>query len=677
MAFDGTAMDRGIKWYTDPGYQYEYDVRNGGVILNPDEFEVDTTIVNAPTADGKNFQIWKLWGGNGYAVNGSRAAGEKVDLGSPGTNKTWHGVTGIVNNVYTILASDADIEGTIIVANYDPTPISQHYVTKVDSSGNRTTVLYESPISLGSPGDGLVWKTKNRTLDSNTYTLNASDSDYLGNIVIKAVKSDYAPTSFVVKTVKDGYNPGSDVILKSGANDKNWKGDGNNYYYVFEAVWTQSTTKTYKVVYASNYGDLSENLVPANVGDSITLKSLTASGKTFNGWKVWNTGASLTGSKTVSELLAIHPAIDGYILLVADWGEDVTNANNVVYASEFGSVPNMDSVRKYQFMSTRNLSLYAHTGTYVIYVHDFYGDPSKTLQYELREDEHNQITLPVDHHGLGNYLFLGWSSHVNAEDGKREYTYIPGEHVWVSALPETLDLYPFYVSDGSDIRYYNGEEVRLELHLDEVLGEKQHLTIGDAAILKVRYDSQPIEDFEHGSKTSSVTALHAGDYEVYYYAMIKTPKGLGHDVYGNTETGYTFPGHSTLKIMKVDAYAIAPSAYIREKEGKIIVSSDPANITLLDESSGNIVLTKDDIQFVGLVEGDVASTRLYTSEADKETGMGRTVLEDPSQLIIKPIIVFTNAESEFANRDYNLNYIDGSLLVYPEESSKHESEGYI
>ena len=478
------------------------------------------------------------------------------------------------------------------------------------------------------------------------------------------------------------YDPSQTVVLKSDDETKYWKGGNNNYYYVFDAAWQESTTGTYKVVYASNYGSMNANLIAASSGQEITLKVLSASGKTFNGWKVWNTGNTLTTSYTVPTDPDSTDIKDGYILLVADWGEDITNANNVVYASEYGDVPNMESIRKYQFISTRNLSLYAHTGVYVVYIHDFYDNPDKTLQYELKANELYQITLPLDHYTLDNYTFVGWSSHLNKTDNKREYTYVPGEHVYTSALSDRTDLYPYYLSDGSGIKYYNGETVQLQLGLDPVLAEKQHLTIGDTEILKVRYKDSEIDSFDdpEARTTSGISGTHASneEYTVYYFAEIKTPLGRSPSdaSYGNSSTSYSFPGQAKLRILKVDAYVIAPSAYIREGEGKIIAMSEPV-IMFGDNQIDNIKITKDNIQFIGLVPTDVQSKRLYTSEADKTTGMPRTVLENASQLTIKPWIVFTDAELPYKDDDYNLTYIDGSLFVYPKESSKDESEGYV
>ena len=484
-----------------------------------------------------------------------------------------------------------------------------------------------------------------------------------------------------------GYNPLESVVLKSSGETRYWKGDVNNYYYVLEAKWSDAPKSgTYKIVYASNYGSLSGNLIiTSETSQTIPYVALSEKGKTFNGWKVWNTGDAITESKTVSQLLDIHDDIDGYILLVADWeGEEITNANNVVYASEYGSVPNMESVRKYQFMSTRNLSLYAHSGTYVIYLHDFDDNSDKTIKYELAVDEFNQITIPADHYSLGNYTFVGWSSsdHTWTEEGpdkgKRLYTYAPQEKINVSHISDSIDLYPFYLSDGSDIKYYDGNAADLRLCLDELLSSKQKLSTG-VFVMQVKYSEKAINSLDDGDNDPVVTdAKHVGEYESYYYAQLRTPYYSDTDAhdetYGNTKATYEFPGHSTLKILKVDAYVVAPSVYIREGEGRIIVVDDPApenldsQLTALGTVSqpGDIIITKDDVMLIGIVPGEVQNIDL---------GVSPQVLANNGQIIVIPQITFKGTAKP--EQDYNWQYINGTLLIYPADSSKYESEGYV
>jgi hypothetical protein len=452
--------------------------------------------------------------------------------------------------------------------------------------------------------------------------------------------------------------------------------DTDNFFYIFEAKWNESTDPTgkYKIVYASQYNEFTgENMTITNT--TITLKTTTNAD--FRGWKVWNTGDTMAGGTSYTPKDADAVVINGYkyILLVADWGEDLTYANNVVYASEFGTAPRMDSIRKYQYNVTRDITLYGHSGTYVLYLHDF-NNEHDPMKFELMADENNRITIPQDHYGFGNYLFVGWSSFVDS-NGKRVYTYVPEESVYVANLPERINLYPYYLCDGNGTKYYDGEETRLELSLDSTLSEKQVLTKGDTAVLKVRYSDHEIYDTTEGTEESYVSGVHAGSYTVYYAAEIRTPKYSGDTSHGNTATESPFYGSSTLKILKIDAYAIAPSAYLKKGDGNIIAVSDPIGLEPSDTSSGNIAVTKEDIVLIGLVPKDVESTTLCDST---ETELTRIVLDGSTgkeQKTVKAKIVFTTAETPYYLQDYNLKMIDGSLVVYPSNSSIYEAEGYV
>ena len=550
-------------------------------------------------------------------------------------------------------------------------------------------------VAFGGPNNdrGITWYTDPEyqheyDVHNNGYLLKPSEFMVDTTLPI-APSSAHTFGKWYLWGAGDGYNPLDSVELKSSGLTKYWKGDENNYYYVFEANWTDvPKSGTYKIVFASNYGSLSQNLVITSDSTEtieISDRLLSEKGKTFNGWKVWNTGDPITEDKTVAQLLAIHADIDGYILLVADWeGEEVTNANNVVYASEYGNVPNMESIRKYQFMSTRNLSLYAHSGTYVIYLHDFEDNPEKTIKYELSVDEFNQITIPADHYSLGNYMFVGWSSSDHtwtAEDpdkGKRLYTYTPQEKINVSHISDSIDLYPFYLSDGSDIKYYDGNAANLQLCLDELLSSKQKLSTG-VFVMEVKYSQKAINSLDEGQVAPIVTdAKHVGEYETYYYAQLKTPYYSDTDAhdetYGNTKSTYEFPGHSTLKILKVDAYVVAPSVYIREGEGRIIVVSDPdpgnlnTQLEALDTESqpGDFIITKDDVMLIGIVPGEVQNIDL---------GVSPQILANNGQITVIPQITFK--ETAEPEKDYNWQYINGTLLIYPADSSKYESEGYV
>jgi len=475
-----------------------------------------------------------------------------------------------------------------------------------------------------------------------------------------------------------GYAPGQ--IVSDLNATKTYKGDSKNYFYVLTADWGEETPAGYKIVLASQYGTLQENLLYSSEHPTVNLSDfqLTSPGKELKGWKVWNTGdlISTTDTYTVDD----DDAKEGFILLVADWGEDITSANNIIYASEYGSVPCMESIRKYQFLADQNLSLYGYTGMYVVYLHGFSDDKEsedyqQPIMYSLLADEDDMITIPLEHFSLRDYKFIGWSAYTN--NGKRVYTYAPGESIHISAISEHLDLYPFYIDDGSTVKYYNGVEVELKVKLDDKLkGAQVNPLDPENTIMWVRYSHDgPITGID-GMDQGPLEATHAGEYEVYYYARIMTPGGLGDKSHGNTQPYYEFPGETTLKILQVDAYVIAPSANIRADPdpdhapnlGQIVVNSSLSDISSqLKTDPNNTIVTSDDIQLIGISAGDVFSKAL---EMDGSVISETVILKYPGEKTIRAVIHFNDEEA--ALLDYNITYIDGSLAIYPEDASKHE-----
>lgn len=475
------------------------------------------------------------------------------------------------------------------------------------------------------------------------------------------------------------------IVPDLNAQSATYKGDSNNYFYVFTADWKNETPEGgYKVVLASHYGVLQNNLKYKGAGQPVDLRDfkLTSPGKEFKGWKVWNTGDTITGDTYTVQ--SEHATTDGFILLVADWGEDITKANNIVYASEYGSVPDMESIRKYQFLADQNISLYGFTGMYVIYLHGFTDDKEsedyqEPIMVSLMADEDEKITIPLEYFPLGDYKFIGWSAYT--QNGKRAYTYAPGESVHTSAIEDQIDLYPFYINDGSMVKYYDGTDVQLKVQLDDKLrGVQVDPLDPQNTIMWVRYSHDgPISGID-GMDQGPLEAKHVGDYEVYYYARIMTPGGLGDKSHGNTQPYYEFPGEASLRILQVDAYVIAPSANIRADPnlndginlGKIVINSDRSDIDqeLLDDLN-NTIVTSDDIQLIGIGIGDVSSKAL---SMDGEVITQTVVLQYPGEKTIGAVIHFVDEEA--ASKDYNITYINGSMAIYPEDSSKHEHTEY-
>ena len=608
-------------------------------------------------------------------------AGEKIQL----DDKDWYSYKDgekvdkdEETKKYTISGDDV-VNGFIVLYRAVPTGYTVLKVDdakdyKGDSIKQYTVVAFDGPQS----NRGITWYTdpdyKNEYTgfgDEHVISPDMFEVDLMTPVAMTASTHTFGKWSlFGSNTIL--YNPVQSVVLTGGS--QHLGNDTKNFFYIIEATWETHGTGTYKIVYASQYKGIPDSNLEYK-SNAFTLKSITGDG--FKGWKVWNQGDLLTGGTSYTPSDSDAVVINGskYILLVADWGEDLTYANNIVYASEYGEAPKMESIRKYQFNATRNITLYAHTGTYVVYLHSF-DDEREPMKFELVADENYRITIPNDHYGYNDYVFVGWSAFT--EGGKRVYTYAPEESINISALEERIDLYPFYVSDGTDVKYYDGQTSTLKVGMDDVLRSKQKEP--DTSILRVSYSDTPVTEYDPSSPTSPLDGTHAGDYYIYYAAEIKTPLGWStpESKYGNTEEAYSFYGKSTLKIMKIDAYVVAPSVYVREGDGKIIAASSPGSIYPSDMTGTNVVITSEDVTLIGLVIFDVDSMKLYTSDSDKSTGMPRTELDDPSDtIVIRPLVAFTTEEAPYATTDYNLKYIDGELTIYPEDASKYEAEGHI
>lgn len=609
-------------------------------------------------------------------------AGDTVNLDAD----TWkcNGSTAAkTDNKYTVAEGDAH-NGFIVLYKADP---SGYTVLKVDDAKDYygssirqyTVVAFDGPQS----NRGMTWYT-DPDYDQE-YSMHGADhiltpDKFQTDIVTPTalVTNEHTFSNWRLFGSSDPaatYSSAQSVVLTGGS--QHLGDDRKNYFYIIEATWTNPGSGTYKIVYASSYGGIPGSNLVYNNETEITLKNIDDD--EFNGWRVWNREGNDyyhagNSAYTPNDSDAVTmPDGSKYILMVADWGEDLTYASNVVYATEFGEAPNMESIRKYQFNATRDITLYGHTGTYVLFLHDF-DDTYEPMKFELVADENYRITIPKDHYGYGDYVFVGWSAHK--ENGKRAYTYAPEESINISALDERINLYPYYLSDGSEIKYYDGQASTLKLGMDDVLRAKQ--SEPDTSVLAVSYSDSPIEHVDPEHPGSPKSAIHAGDYYVYYAAEIKTPLGTSSiTTYGNTETAYEFNGKASLKILKVDAYAIAPSAYMREGDGAIIAASSPRSLDPGDMSGGNIVVTSEDVVLIGLVVSDVESKKLYTNNSDKGSGMIRTVVDVPGEsMTIRPLVTFSIAQ-EYVDRDYNLKYIDGSLTIYPIDASKYEGDGYV
>ncbi len=473
-------------------------------------------------------------------------------------------------------------------------------------------------------------------------------------------------------------------------------------YIVLEAKWAENTWTSgdYKVVFATKYGDVPNMIVVTPDSDgSITFtlpEDLTYGGKEFRGWKLWNSGEAQksSGSATMTITDVASKAHNGYVVLVADWtqnlsenrqSEDLTYTNIVIYTSEFGTVENMELVRKYQFYATQNISLYGHTGTYVVNLYDYSGE--KAIIKTLQSDDNGQVTIPTEHFEYKDYLFVGWA--LLDSEGKRVYTYVPGETINTTKFVKGhLNLYPYYLSDGTMVKYYDGQTQKLELGLNDDLSKQANPMVGDASILNVKYSSEPLseDDWNNPSlpSTSDIDTSAVGSYKIYYSAKLLTPKGSGtteaeRTACGNTSDGYVFTGKATLDILKIDAYLIAPSVYVKEGQGKIVIVSNPSDASVESTEPAYIIIDREDITVLGLLvddivkDGDVPRLDLTYDGSTVIDGSTKRILENAGQPVQVKVKVELRSGTE---GNYNLHIIDGSAVVYSNKASEHENEGF-
>ncbi len=309
--------------------------------------------------------------------------------------------------------------------------------------------------------------------------------------------------------------------------------------------------------------------------------------------------------------------------------------------------------RTYQFFAVENLTLYAHTGTYVVYTHDYDNTASGTKKYELRPDMYDQITLPEEHYEKDGCKFIGWALY-DEELGKRVFTYAPGEKISASLIgADTLDIYAYYIIDGSQTIFFDGTKHKLQMSVadSELLSLQKPLVVDvDPAKNQVdlAYDKDnPIYSPESGESESPVEGEDVGEYIVYYCGVVKTPLGLSGDTsFGNTEEYTTFWGSAKLVILRSDIYVVAPTMY-KEYDGTALTVTD------------------EDIQIKG---PDEASLREHVHLVTGIPGHGVT--------ITNPGILHTRAvlDEEVAS-NYNVHYVEGALVVYTDSSIWHEYQG--
>ncbi len=359
-------------------------------------------------------------------------------------------------------------------------------------------------------------------------------------------------------------------------------------------------------------------------------------------------------------------AFDGYLGQDIKWYTDANYTNEYTIKGDSRYIksyaPENFLGRIYQFYAVDNISLYAHLGNYVVNTHS-YDDTQEVVQYSLTADNNDNIVLPTNHYEKEGYVFVGWA--LEDHHGMRFYTYAPGETVNATRFgtsasdPETgvVDLYPFYLSNGATTKYYDGKEYFMKIENDL---NNQHDPFGDIDAIAVRYSDQPIESISQSDNAEGVSFKHVTDKTVYYCIEIKTRYNESDNRYGNTVPSHTVTGDSQVEIKRVDAYAIAPTVHLTDnKEGTTEISVDITDIRTLNLAEGDYTI------HWATMDGD--GNRAMSSSTDT------IELSDPGSINTYAWVEFSEKERAYASIDYNLLYIDGTILIYPYDSSKDEN----
>ena len=250
---DGNVITARLITEDSSGNVVETPLLVGDYIVDPNHADASGTIVIVQGNPDKPS------GGTVTKVIGERTTQDTVTLDTG----TWYTDVGgsTATTSYPVAASDADIEGTITIANMDPSGISSYTITVVDSNGYRTqlegTYAEETELLLDSPGSGNAWRTKTSSItyaaekEAYKYEVSEDDSDVLGNIVIKAVPSeDYTITSYTVKIVRTGCTGSTEFNIGNLEEARGFEG-----WYVNSTLLT-GPTYTYNSNDAQNDGSI-------------------------------------------------------------------------------------------------------------------------------------------------------------------------------------------------------------------------------------------------------------------------------------------------------------------------------------------------------------------------------------------------------------------------------------
>ncbi len=317
------------------------------------------------------------------------------------------------------------------------------------------------------------------------------------------------------------------------------------------------------------------------------------------------------------------------------------------------------------YLIMENLSLYTYS-TYVVVFHD--NDGSGPRKFML-EDSEGIITLPVYTYDMAgkhaNHIHVGWATNTGLENAKNIFMYISEDKLPTGDFNNKwLDLYAYYLRDGTLLIDYDGNEHPTPLYNDDT--ERQDGIDTDDIIVyyskTVEFDDSvdytQIDPPGDWSKTP-VTITLPDSIRVHFWLKITS----------STDNTDTIAGAYTITVRPTTIYVIAPTLYkIDDGRGLTVAAGDVRFYTYHTENDPDDPGKTIDRYYK--MEGMSGISNIVFSEAE---GYGYH-LDDVGVLRTSVTIQFTNPADAGL---YSLVYIDGTIAIYSSDSVKFESWGAI
>ena len=158
----------------------------------------------------------------------------------------------------------------------------------------------------------------------------------------------------------------------------------------------------------------------------------------------------------------------------------------------------------YTLTVTENITLYSYSNVFNVYYHGYF--ESDYQRFEHVADGGGNIQLKPIEYDYDGYVFVGWGLRSgDGPDYTYTYTYAPKATVHVGTNTSTrMDLYAFYLKDGSTTVVWDGNSHYSRVEVDNGLGH----VLGDFTLsVEYSYDKETYSEF-----ANSVNFTDVGEY---------------------------------------------------------------------------------------------------------------------------------------------------------------------